>query len=183
MRIFVALELPEAFTAGLSAAIAAMQRKSRGGINWVKPENLHITLNFIGDMPDNQVADFANDLAELFALQSPKSLQAEGYEIFPAKAPRLVWLKLSGCEDELSKLNRKVLKLAWNYGVDADPKALKLHITLGRIKVAQSADFERFAMSFPLTQKGVIVDTIRLYQSTLRPEGATYKVIKEYNLK
>ncbi|MDD3536340.1 MAG: RNA 2',3'-cyclic phosphodiesterase [Candidatus Cloacimonetes bacterium] len=183
MRIFVALELPADFAAGLAEAIKAMQRKSLGGINWVKPENLHLTLNFIGEMPEHQLPDFAKDLAELFAAQAPKSLQAKGYELFPARSPRLLWLKLSGSENELSKLNRKVLKLAWTYGVDADAKALKLHVTLGRIKAPQHPDFERFAMSYPVSQENLVLDTIRLYQSILRAEGPTYKVIKEYNLK
>lgn len=183
MRIFVALELPDEFVAGLAQASKEMQRKSLSGINWVKPENLHITLNFIGEMPEHQVPDFARDLAKLFAAESAKHLEAKGFEIFPANSPRLIWLKLAGSEMELSKLNRKVLKLAWTYGVDADPKALKLHVTMGRFKLAQSPDFERFIMSYPVPQSELKLDTIRLYQSVLRPEGPIYKVVNEYNLK
>jgi len=183
MRMFVALEVPDPLKADLQEALQLFQRLSPGGINWVKPQNLHLTVNFIGDVQEQQVPALAKVIEDQTASFGASMLCAEGYELFPAKYPRLIWLKLSGANRDLQALNRKLLSAIRELHIDADPKALKLHITLGRIKSQQSPDFERAVMAHPVIRETMRWDTLSLYQSTLKPQGPSYTQIQQYNLK
>jgi RNA 2',3'-cyclic 3'-phosphodiesterase len=183
MRMFVALEVPQALKPQLQEALDYFIRLSPGGINWVKPENLHLTVNFIGEVAEHKLAA----LEKLLAAQSEKHeaayLNAEGYELFPAKFPRLLWLKLNGSDQDLRVLNRQLISSLRQLGIEADAKALKLHVTMGRIKAQQSPDFERAVMAHPVCQDTLRWNTLSLYQSTLRPDGPIYTQLQQYNLK
>ena len=77
----------------------------------MKPENLHLTVNFIGDTPDHLVDDLWDEI-ELAAKQYPAStLKAEGYELFQDRFPRVLWLKLSSDDRYLEELSRKVKQI------------------------------------------------------------------------
>jgi len=182
MRLFVALEPPEVLKAELTQALGSLQKQSRGGINWVKPQNLHLTLLFIGEVPDHQVqavAQAAETRAKNFAAPA---LKARGLDLFPARDPRLLGLKLNEDEPSLTKLNRLLLNDLRELQLDPDAKALKLHITLGRIKNPQTPDFERSALSYPIAGDIQRWDTLTLYRSTLKPDGPVYNSIQQYYL-
>ena len=183
MRIFLALELPECLHKELKDALGYLQRRSSGGINWVAPQNLHLTVNFIGDAPEHLAGEMAAGIQELLSDFSACQLKAEGLELFPAKNPRLLWLKLSAPDSALQKLNRRVLSVAQALGMQPDIKNLKLHVTLGRIKSPQSPVFERSALEYQIQNTELLRwDTLSLYRSTLSPKGAIYNVIQQYHL-
>lgn len=183
MRMFVAMEVPPSLLTELKQALSYFSRLSPGGINWVKPENLHLTVNFIGEVVEHKV----DALSRLIATQAEKHeaalLSAEGFELFPAKFPRLLWLKLTGADKVLHLLNRQLLSSWRQLGIEADAKALKLHVTLGRIKAQQHPDFERAVMAHPVNQDTLRWDTLSLYRSSLRPDGPIYTQLQQYHLK
>lgn len=183
MRIFFALDLPDNLARELKGILGYLSRRSPGGINWVAHQNLHLTVNFIGDVPEHLAGELATGIQSILQEFAAFEFQAEGLELFPAKNPRLLWLKLSGMEDMAHKLNRKVLSFARELGLKPDAKKLKLHITLGRIKSPQSADFERSAIEYPISNKEILRwDSPTLYRSTLSPKGPIYKVLQQYKL-
>lgn len=183
MRMFVALEVPQTLKAELQEALDYFMRLSPGGINWVKPQNLHLTVNFIGEVAENKIEALQNLLAASAAKHEAAYLNAEGYELFPARFPRLLWLKLNGSDKDLRILNRQLISSLRSLNIEADPKALKLHVTLGRIKQQQRPDFERAVMAHPVCRDTLKWDTLSLYQSTLRPEGPIYTPLQQYNLR
>lgn len=183
MRMFVALEVPQALLSELQQALRYFMQLSPGGINWVKPENLHLTVNFIGEVADQNAESLANVVATQASKHEAFLLKAEGFELFPAKFPRLLWLKLNGTDKDLQVLNRQLLTSWRQLGIEADPKALKLHVTLGRIKAQQKLDFERTVLAHPINQDILRWDTLSLYRSSLRPEGPIYSQLQQYNLK
>ncbi|HQQ67323.1 MAG TPA: RNA 2',3'-cyclic phosphodiesterase [Candidatus Cloacimonadota bacterium] len=182
MRLFVALEVPQVLKEELIRILEGLKRLSPGGINWVTPDNLHLTLNFIGEAPDHLLKEIQQAISLEAAKLSAANLQAEGFELFPAKYPRLLWLKLSGEDRALQSFNRNLLKALRTLDLDADAKALKLHITLGRIKAPQKPDFERAVLAHPITHDVLSWDTISLYRSALRPQGPIYTQLQQYNL-
>jgi 2'-5' RNA ligase len=182
MRLFVALEVPPILKAELIRTLDSFKKLSPGGINWVPPVNLHLTLNFIGEAPDHLLKEIQQAISQEAAKLSAAKLQAEGFELFPAKYPRLLWLKLSGEDRGLHSFNRILLKALRHMDLDADAKALKLHITLGRIKAPQKPDFERAVLAHPVTHDLLSWDTITLCRSTLRPQGPIYTELQQYNL-
>ena len=183
MRLFVALQPPLSLHKEMVKSLQALQSIKHKGINWVAPENLHITVNFIGEVAEHQV----EAIKELISAQASKlgaiKLKVEGIDLYPHREPRLIWLALSGDEKELSHLNRQLLSSMRELGIDADAKKLKLHVTLGRIKAPQSPDFERSVLTYEIKTEETYWDTLALYRSTLRPEGPRYDIIEQYNLK
>lgn len=183
MRLFLALQPPLALQKQMARALDTLQRIKHKGISWVPAENLHLTVNFIGDVAEQQV----DDLKQLISAQASQlnalRLKASGIDLFPHRSPRLIWLKLNGDEKDLLHLNRQLLSRMRQMGVDADAKKLKLHVTLGRIKAPQSPDFERAVLAHEMKTEELYWDTLALYRSTLRPEGPRYDIIEQYNLK
>ncbi|MDD4148155.1 MAG: RNA 2',3'-cyclic phosphodiesterase, partial [Candidatus Cloacimonetes bacterium] len=153
------------------------------GINWVKPENLHLTVNFIGEVAEHRLPELKDLLGREAKRHTAAVLQAEGIELFPYRFPRLIWLKLSGEDQVLRTLKRQTLNSLRLLGIEADPQKLELHVTLGRIKTHQSPDFERAALSYSIPREEMIWDTMILYKSLLRPDGPRYEIIEQYNLK
>ncbi|MFA7024358.1 MAG: RNA 2',3'-cyclic phosphodiesterase [Candidatus Cloacimonadaceae bacterium] len=183
MRLFVALQPPLSLRAEMVRALKTLQSIKHRGINWVSAENLHLTVNFIGDVAEHQV-DAIKELVFVHASElKATKLKAEGITLFPSRSPRLIWLALSGDEKDLSLLNRQLLSGMRQLGIDADAKKLKLHVTLGRIKAPQSPEFERTVLAQTLKTEETYWDTLALYRSILRPEGPKYDIIEQYNLK
>src|SRR3954453_7036242 len=90
MRCFTALKLPEPIRAPLTHVIEQLRplRSLNNAISWTKPENLHITLKFLGDIPDDRVADLANAFRRVpFA---PLTLTIDHFLVLPGQGPARV---------------------------------------------------------------------------------------------
>ena len=84
-------------------------RKSDADVGWVRPEGVHLTLKFLGDVEEKKVAELGDALAEGLKGETPFTLQAKGIGTFPTpKAPRVVWLGVEGEVARLSALAEKV---------------------------------------------------------------------------
>ncbi|MDI3503366.1 MAG: 2,3-cyclic 3-phosphodiesterase [Candidatus Cloacimonadota bacterium] len=182
MRVFVALEPPDTLHKELQGALKYFQSLRHKGITWVHPENLHLTVNFIGEVKEHRLENLKHVIGAQAARHRAVGLRAEGFELFPHQQPRLLWLKLSGAQEELSLLNRQLLSSMRELKIDADPKKLKLHVTLGRIKTPQSPEFEREVLAYQIHKQVLSWETLTLYRSILRPEGPRYEIIEQYNL-
>ncbi len=183
MRLFVALEAPESLHAELCRALSRFQTLKHRGINWVKTQNLHLTVNFIGEVPEHRLAEISQAVAEEAEKHQAPELYSEGIELFPHHSPRLIWLKLGGNAKALAVLNRQLLGSMRALQIDADPKKLKPHITLGRLKEQQRPEFEREVLSFQIPSVKEIWNKLTLYRSVLSPQGPRYDIIEQYNLK
>src|SRR5579871_841272 len=82
LRLFLAIDLPDAVRSGLDAA-AAPARARGTGVRWVRTESLHLTLVFLGERPARQVDAIAARVAAVCAAQTPFALRVEGMGCFP----------------------------------------------------------------------------------------------------
>ncbi len=179
-RCFIALEAPEAVRADLEKHLARFRQVP--GVNWVKSANLHLTVLFLGDVDSTRVPELESALTNQARGRDPFSLSVRGLELFPARMPRLVWASLENPGDSLSGFHRDLLKELRQAGFEPDTKALKLHITLGRIKASLPPAMEREIMASEV-ERGVLgYGRITLYRSVLRPEGPTYHILKQIEL-
>jgi len=126
MRTFVAVPVPEALRRKVSALgleIAAP------GINLVKPDNMHLTLRFIGEIPDAQLADVKKQLGKVKF--SRFSCRVMGVGVFPNESfVRVVW---AGClsDGALEALAKDVAGALGGYGGD---ERFSAHLTIARVK-------------------------------------------------
>ena len=182
IRTFIALELPKPLKSRLDSVINRYSKVTPVGVNWVKPENLHLTLLFIGDVQPAQLSEIEEVLSHQLTKIPAFNFTSEGLEFFPATNPHLLWLKLSSETDDIFKLNRCLIRELSTKGIMPDKKAMKLHITLARLKMNLAPELEREIMSKDLKQGPLVFDSICLYKSLLLPEGPQYTILNKYNL-
>ncbi|MDD4308742.1 MAG: RNA 2',3'-cyclic phosphodiesterase [Candidatus Cloacimonetes bacterium] len=182
IRTFIALELPNSIKQELQGIYSRFSLLTPPGVNWVKPENMHLTLLFIGDVEQNRICEIDSTMQRLLLGFPAFNFTALGLELFPAVNPRIIWLKL-GCENEdIFKLHRRLLRELDSLGINADRKAMRLHITLARLKTALSPELEREILQFKVQNDTLSYGSISLFRSVLAATGPSYTVLEKYNL-
>jgi len=176
-RCFFALDAPEPLRATLVQRLKDFA--SIPGVNWVKPETLHLTLLFLGDVDVNLVPALKALSLETAQAWKALPLAAKGIELFPAREPRLVWVSLRSEDNAIFDLHKELVKQTRELGIEADPKPLKLHITLGRIKRQIQPQLERSILESGVDTQMLPYEQLSLYRSQLKPEGPVYNILEQ----
>jgi 2'-5' RNA ligase len=182
-RLFIAIDISENQDV-MRIYKDVKMRLSKDKIRWVKPENMHITLKFLGSTPAEKVKDVIKTMENISRKYSSTELVFSRVGIFGSSyKPRVIWI---GFEENASLQNLAAdLKQAYvPLGYEADRQNFVPHLTLGRISAISSKryfqtviDRHRNLQSAPVT-----VNKIYLYESILRREGPEYKVLKAVDL-
>lgn len=183
LRTFIALELAEEHKQAILSHLNIWSRSYPTGINWVKPPNLHLTLLFIGDTQSADIAQIKEAMFNLTQKINSFELSCMGFELFPAIEPRLLWVKLQSKDKEVFSFAKELSRMVKDFGYEPDAKALKLHVTVGRIKAQQPVWLEQEFLKAALPSQAAEYDTVTLYQSILKPEGPVYTPLEQYALK
>ncbi len=180
MRTFIALDLPEEIRARLAEVQRAL-KPSTHTARWVAPESIHVTLKFIGEIPEKRVDDIHGALAGL--TWKPFTVTVNGIGFFPgARSPRVVWAGMQAptMEDLTKEIDVHLERL----GFEKEKRMFRPHLTLARAKTTRlEAALVETAKAFEHEDFGTFtVDRFFLYQSTLKPTGSIYTKLKEYLL-
>ena len=176
IRAFIAFELP----GSVIAMLANLQHKMRSsGIRakWVRPENIHLTLKFLGSI---QVADIdivVRCMSESIQGLAPMTLTAKGVGVFPGiKRPRVIWVGLAGQIQLLLEMQGKLEDSLAAIGFPKENRAFRGHLTLGRVKepVNPSTISQIIQEYEGLHSDEFRVNAIDLFKSTLHPTGSVY---------
>ncbi len=185
-RLFLAIPIKTAdndfvpLLDGLKRQLAHEKR-----INWVRPLNIHLTLKFIGDTPNEDIPKIIEAVEEMLKNHKSFTMDFNRTGIFGSRyAPRVLWMGMNETPQELYNLEEDTLTAFDKLGYLRDRQNFVPHITLGRIKeLCEKQYFQKIVSS--IEQKSYIkqeVNEIILFQSILRPEGATYKELKKFLL-
>lgn len=182
MRAFVAVELPDQ----IQNNIYELQNKLRQcGINlkWVRPENMHLTLVFLGEINESLVPQLAEKLNAIVANHQAFDLEIAGLGEFPNfRVAKVQWVGISEGEEQLCSLQRDIEKCAKGFRIKVDKRKYHPHITLGRCKGAP------VRMDLPDdirdSRVGKIhVDRIHLIKSELGGPQPVYTILRTCKLK
>jgi 2'-5' RNA ligase len=176
MRTFIAIEVPEKIRKEIDNVITD-EKKRDLPIKWVKYENLHITLKFLGEINENKKIEIAPALQEIANKVTPFNISLEGIGCFPTpKNPRVVWIGVKLGKENLCSIAQNVETALVGYGFKEE-KRFHPHLTIGRVKKLCSVNeiLERQIMSDPF-----LVNSIVLFKSTLKPEGPIYEVLQAF---
>ncbi|MDZ4183151.1 MAG: RNA 2',3'-cyclic phosphodiesterase [Candidatus Cloacimonadaceae bacterium] len=179
-RGFIALETPEPVRKSLSERLFAWNKTP--GVNWVREENLHLTLLFLGDVEATRIGVVDYTLAECLDDQHPYTMRIKGLELFPARQPRLIWASLEADTQAIFKLHKTLYYQLKQLAPEIDAKALKLHVTLGRIKADLPLWLEEEILKSQVDTANYSYDAISLYRSVLKADGPVYQIINQYKL-
>ncbi|MDX8340864.1 RNA 2',3'-cyclic phosphodiesterase [Draconibacterium sp. IB214405] len=153
-------------------------------INWVDTENFHLTLRFLGNTTREQLYELVDRLEEVVSRKKKCKLSLKGTGYFKSKnQPRVLFVKIQA-EEVLELLVQEIEKEVVSCSFEAEQKAYKPHLTLGRIKHVQNTN--RFfslldEMPSDIYQE-IKVDGIILFQSILKTTGPEYRPIKTFAL-
>jgi 2'-5' RNA ligase len=171
VRAFFAIELGEPARRA-AADVARRLRASPGGdgVRWVRPEALHVTLRFLGDVEPARVAPLAGRAARDLAAFRPFVLRLGPAELFPTPSrPRVVALGLEPAV-ALAELAAAVERAVVAEGFAPEPRPFRAHLTLGRVRDRRFPSVA--ALEVPAAE--VAVEEAVLFQSELSPEGSRY---------
>ncbi len=183
-RLFVALEPPDAVRRRLAAAAGAIRRGAGAAaseIRWVAEDNLHLTLQFLGAVPEERVEAVERAVAEAAAAARPMSLEVKGAGGFPnARRPRVVWLGLAGDVAALSALVAELGRRLAPLGFPPEARAFSAHLTLGRARDPRGAPGLGGALAAASQDEGIAwrASELVLFESHLSPRGPRYEAVR-----
>jgi 2'-5' RNA ligase len=179
MRTFIAIEIPEEMKRAI-AEVQAQLKVSGADANWTRPEGIHLTLKFLGEVPEENVSEITAALVSAAEGRGRFHLQAAGTGVFPnEKAPRVVWIGISGELDKLMGLQISVEEQMVRLGFQQEDRRFKPHLTLGRIKHLPSYGSWMHALKGvrDIELPGFDATAISLMKSELGQTGAVYTEI------
>ncbi len=180
MRTFIAFALPK----NVLSRIRELQdrlKDERFSVRWTRPESIHLTLKFLGDVPESEIERIAAAMESAATEKPPFSLHAKGLGVFPGiKRAKVIWIGVGGDLGSLMEIYSDLESSLERIGFPKDTRPFKSHLTLGRTKgqidpkrLGDALDsFSAFA-SEPF-EAGELI----LYRSDLKPSGAVYTKLK-----
>ncbi|MEP0765462.1 MAG: RNA 2',3'-cyclic phosphodiesterase [Fimbriimonadia bacterium] len=183
MRVFLALEMDREPREHLAKRVLELQSRISGGrVGWVVPENLHITLRFLGELSEDRVAEVRQAVESISYGACP--FEPSRWGAFPdAKRPRVLW---AGCspeqEQQVAGLAEMVEFRLHSIGIHREPKPFRAHVTVGRVKEPVRGVAEAFEAS-PLRGIGLSSgESFVLMESRLGPGGSKYTALARFAL-
>jgi 2'-5' RNA ligase len=179
VRAFVAIKIdPE--VAQRICAVQSKLDKNLGGIRWVKPKNLHLTLKFLGPVSDEKVAPITETLERALHSLARFSVSCRGLSVFPdIRRAKVLWVGLEG--KPIANLAATVDDALAPLGFAREKRAFKPHLTIGRWREsAGRPDLLRRELEsgqrhdFGSSRTNEVI----LFQSVLKPSGAVYTPLK-----
>jgi 2'-5' RNA ligase len=175
IRAFVAAALPE----DMQAKIGRLQqdlRPQRLNLRWVKPENIHLTIKFLGDIRADQVEPVQQVLAVAVRGCPALHLVARGIGVFPGpKRPRVMWVGLDGDIGPLTALARDIDTHLAAAGFAPEKRPFRAHLTIGRFRHGHPGVVESALQRHHECEAGTLtVEQVSLFRSQLRPDGPIY---------
>jgi len=179
MRCFVAIDIPNeirAELADLQKDLAGRVDVHRGDAKWVEPEGMHLTLKFLGEVPDSQVVDVCNIVRDVAARHRPFDLPVGQVGSFGGRSARVLWVGAGLDCPELLALQEDLENEFDLAGWPKEGRQFSGHLTLCRIRNVKAGEkLGRAAGEYGDYDLGVVRATeVCVYESQLRPEGPIY---------
>ena len=185
LRTFIAIELESSLQENLKN-IQEYLKKSGADVKWVKSENIHLTLKFLGDVSEKNIdsilgilkeslidwPDFTFDLTYLGAFPKPEN-------------PKIIWAGITLGKEEIEKIVSMLEDKLHSIGFEKEERDFALHVTLGRLRFstnrfALSKLIKNYSFPEPITQNA---RQIILFKSTLTSSGPVYEALARFDLK
>ena len=186
VRSFIAIEIPEPIRIKIFESLDRVRRQT-SGIKWIEPPQMHLTLQFLGEVEDSLIdQEIIPRLEKVLGAESSLHLQVSGVGLFPNVAkPRIFWVGLGGDSVRLKRFHLQIEKSLEGLPLHQEKKEFHAHLTLGRIKSPNSAKlWHKILEEYEKIDFGSFtVGGITLFKSVLTREGPVYTKLKEFHLK
>ncbi len=150
--------------------------------SWVKPQNLHMTFQFIGEVQENRLLDIMKVMQGVAQRQKPIGVVYKSLGVFPSiDKARVLWLGVSEGHEELKLLSREIVRANRKVGIRDEGKPFYPHVTICRIKEFDKRKLKEMLKQYENTTFGAdTIDRIVIIKSSLTQVGPIYTVIEEF---
>ncbi len=183
MRLFIAVELADEVRAALVDVQNSLRQWSRA-VKWVEGPQLHMTVKFLGDAVDAQVAEISEALAAATHGVDSFDMRLDGAGCFPPHGPvRIVWVAMHEQSGRLARCVETVEETMAKLGFERESRPFSPHLTIGRVRDDSSGDRLRAAVeTAPVRPAAQPVAFLSLMSSVLSPRGPSYSVVSRAKL-
>ncbi len=185
IRAFVAIEITDEVRAML-ARVQDRLRRVGVRVSWVRPENIHLTLVFLGDVSAALVPDLKRALDRVAESVCAFDMAVEGVGSFGSpRSPRVIWAGVAEPTRSLAALQGGLAEAMRALEIPLESRPFHPHLTLGRVRSSRGAGALTSALpSASVTVRGSVrVDRVHLFESRLHSEGARYTILHSATLK
>ena len=178
-RSFLAVDVPQTVTREIQVLTDSL-KKAGADVKWVEPQNLHLTLKFLGDLDGERLSQVKDFLDQFCPAKAAFPIRFSELGGFPdLRAPKVLWVGLAEGEESLKTLAAGLESGLAEIGFEKSEKPFSAHLTIGRVRspkglgrLAEAVKVENYS-----SVQAVRVDHIIFYKSTLTREGPIYESI------
>ena len=187
MRLFVAVD-PSAEVVEKVAAIRQVLMDTKADVRWVKVEDYHVTVKFLGEVDEGLVGQLAERMTKAAAEVAAFELEVEGLSKFPERVGggpvRVIISRVVSPDQRITRLHRLIDSAVGGMGLPMDTRVLVPHLTLGRVNSNRGLNrllrlLEKHDLDFFGT---FLVERVVLYQSVQADGGVKYAVVSRMEL-
>lgn len=181
MRTFIAIELSEPIREALEQAQSHL-RYAGADVKWVKEENIHLTLKFLGEIPEDKAAKVSAILDEICKGIRPFEISLKDVGVFPKiEFPRVIWVGLDKGAGESTELAGRLDEELSKIGFQKETRPFASHLTIGRVRSSKNKEaLKEKLLSYHLPPTTYdLISSVVLFKSTLTPQGSIYTKLHE----
>ena len=189
IRSFIAIKLPDELKLELGQLEAQLKSEKQPWVKWVDPDNIHLTLKFLGSIAIDRTGEITRAIEEAVGGMPPLHLEVKDLGVFPnLKRVQVAWVGIGGDVDKLGQLQQRIESNLARLGFATESRPFKPHLTLARLNNRASLDErQRFGQLIAGTgfkaNYTIKVDAISLMRSQLTRQGAIHSQISSVRLK
>ncbi len=179
IRAFIAIDISAAIRQELKTIKAQLKTTIFGKISWVKPENIHLTLKFLGDISEAQLEQIKGIITQVSQANKPFTLTLGKLGAFPSISnPRIIWVAIESEAERTKVIARQLEEKLEAIGWTPEEKKFHPHLTLARVKfIKDKKIFENCRQKINPPSLTTRINEIILFKSTLTPQGAIYTTL------
>lgn len=184
IRTFIAVEVDPAIRRATVELIDQL-RKADANVKWVEPDNLHLTLKFLGDVAADDVAQVCDAVQKAVAEVPPFELEIRGAGAFPnTRRPQTIWIGAGDGETQMADLAERVELGLKKFGFRRDTRRYRVHLTLGRLRDGRGAhELGQLLQQFTEFQAGRMpVEEVIIFSSQLQRTGPIHEAMGRAHL-
>ncbi len=187
MRVFIAIEIDKVIKddlADLQREIRGKADLRKGDAKWVEPEDMHLTLKFLGEIKDTQLVEICKITKEVTGKHKRFDIEIGGVGSFGGQSARVLWVGAGSESKDLLDLQEDLETQLAFAGWPEENRKFEGHLTLCRIKNFQAGiKLAQLAKEYEKYNLDVVsVDSVCIFQSELTPQGPVYTLLGKYNL-
>jgi len=182
IRSFIAIPLQPDIIKRIDKAQNEL-RAFRADVKWVRPQSIHLTLKFLGNIEESQIEAIAEKIHRAATGYKPWSIPVKNLGGFPSLAnPRVVWVGIEDAGGQTVALQQQLENELSALGFPQEKRRFSPHLTLGRVRSSRAKkELVQYLVEERERAFGTIqVDRVVLFRSDLQPSGAIYTRLKEF---